>query len=135
MKRVVLCIFILVVSACSAQPARQSATEPAAQVKDVTKSALTQTGKASFYADKYQGRQTASGDLLDHAELTAAHTKLPFGTKVKVTNTSNGKSTIVIVTDRGPFVEGRIIDLTKSAFDQIGDRDEGVITVQIEVIE
>ena len=135
MKRVVLCIFILIVSACSAQPARESAVEPAAKAKDVTKSAYTQTGKASFYADKYQGRQTASGDLLDHEELTAAHTKLPFGTKVRVTNTRNGKSTIVIVTDRGPFVEGRIIDLTKSAFDQIGDRNEGVITVQIEVIE
>ncbi|MDG2411270.1 MAG: septal ring lytic transglycosylase RlpA family protein [Halioglobus sp.] len=135
MKRVALCMFILVVSACAAQPARESATEPAAETKDATKSNYTQTGKASFYADKYQGRQTASGDLLDHAELTGAHTKLPFGTKVKVTNTDNGKSTMVIVTDRGPFVEGRIIDLTKSAFDQIGDRGKGVITVQIEVIE
>ena len=135
MKRVLLCIAIFVIAACSAQPARESVTEPAAKEETVTKSAYTQTGKASFYADKYQGRQTASGDLLDHEELTAAHTKLPFGTKVKVTNTSNGKSTMVIVTDRGPFVEGRIIDLTKSAFDQIGDRDEGVITVQIEVIE
>jgi len=135
MKRVVLCIFVFVVAACSAQPAREPATEPDAKEKALTESTHTQTGEASFYADKYQGRQTASGDLLDHAELTAAHTKLPFGTKVKVTNTSNGKSTMVIVTDRGPFVEGRIIDLTKSAFDQIGDRDEGVITVQIEVIE
>ena len=77
--------------------------------------AQVQTGKASYYADKYEGRLTASGEKYKHNKMTAAHKSLPFGTVVKVTNTSNEKSVEVKINDRGPYVEGRIIDLSKSA--------------------
>lgn len=94
----------------------------------------TETGKASFYAMKYQFRKTASGDRFNQYSKTAAHKKLPFGTKIKVTNTKNGKSVVVKINDRGPFVKGRIIDLSKSAFAAIGNTDLGEIDVKIEVI-
>ena len=95
----------------------------------------TQSGKASYYAAKFQSRKTASGALYDQAKKTAAHRKLPFGTKIKVTNTQNGKSVTVRINDRGPFVKGRILDLSASAFRRIGDLNAGVIEVRIEVIE
>ncbi len=93
-----------------------------------------QSGEASYYADKYQGRQTANGELFDQKAMTAAHKRLPFGAKVKVTNVSNGKSVIVRINDRGPFVSGRIIDLSKSAFQRIANTNLGVIEVEIEVL-
>lgn len=91
-------------------------------------------GKASFYAMKFQFRKTASGERFNQYSKTAAHRKLPFGTKVKVTNVKNRKSVIVKINDRGPFVKGRIIDLSRSAFSSIGNIDSGVINVQIEVV-
>jgi rare lipoprotein A len=94
----------------------------------------TETGKASFYAIKYQFRQTASGERFNQLSKTAAHRTLPFGTKVKVTNLKNGKSVIVKINDRGPFVKGRIIDLTSSAFGSIGNTSSGLIDVKIEVV-
>jgi len=93
-----------------------------------------ESGEASYYAMKYQGRQTASGELFDQKKMTAAHKRLPFGSKVKVTNVANGKSVVVKVNDRGPFVSGRIIDLSKSAFQRIGNTNLGVIEVEIEVL-
>jgi rare lipoprotein A len=95
---------------------------------------FSETGKASFYAAKYQSRTTASGEKYDQNAKTAAHRTLPFGTRVKVTNVENGKSVVVKINDRGPFVKGRIIDLSKSAFKQIGETALGVIKVRIEVI-
>ena len=95
---------------------------------------FTESGKASYYADKYQNKKTASGELYKTNLNTAAHKKLPFGTKVKVKNLANGKSVVVKINDRGPFVKGRVIDLSKSAFDSIGDRSSGVIEVKIEVV-
>jgi len=95
----------------------------------------TETGKASFYAMKYQFRKTASGERFNQMSKTAAHKKLPFGTKVKVTNIKNGKSVVVKINDRGPFVKGRIIDLTRSAFNRIANTDSGVINVKIKVIK
>ena len=94
----------------------------------------TEAGQASFYADRLQNRKTASGALYKHELKTAAHKRLPFGSKVKVTNTGNGKSIIVIVNDRGPFVKGRIIDLSRSAFSSIGNTSTGLINVKIEVV-
>lgn len=98
-------------------------------------SGFTNSGKASFYADKYHNRQTASGEIHKKELKTAAHNKLPFGTRVKVQNIENGKSVVVKINDRGPFVKGRIIDLSKSAFDSIADLSDGVIEVKIEVVE
>ena len=95
----------------------------------------TQSGKASYYATKFQSKKTASGELYDNTKKTAAHKKLPFGTKVKVTNIKNRKSIIVKINDRGPFVKGRIIDLSGSAFSSIANLSAGVIKVKIEVIQ
>jgi len=94
----------------------------------------SESGQASYYADKYQKQKTASGELYKHDLKTAAHRKLPFGTKVKVTNIANGKSVVVKINDRGPFVKGRIIDLSKSAFSSIGNTSAGFIKVKIDVI-
>lgn len=95
---------------------------------------FTESGKASYYADKHQNRKTASGELYKHDLKTAAHKRLPFGSNVKVTNIKNGKSVIVKINDRGPFVKGRIIDLSKSAFRTIGNTSSGLISVKIEVL-
>ncbi|MFT5887368.1 MAG: rare lipoprotein A [Zhongshania sp.] len=95
---------------------------------------FTESGKASFYANKFQNRKAVSGVLYDHNLNTAAHKKLPFGSVVKVTNTDNSKSVVVRVNDRGPFVKGRIIALSKSAFSSIGNLSAGLIKVKIEVV-
>lgn len=92
---------------------------------------VTQKGRASFYADKFNGRKTASGETFRNGKLTAAHKTLPFGTKVKVTNQSNGKSVKVRINDRGPFVAGRIIDLSKKAAKKIDLDKAGVTEVVI----
>lgn len=94
-----------------------------------------QSGKASFYADKFEGSPTASGEKYKHNKLTAAHKTLPFGTKVKVTNIENNKTVEVVINDRGPYVDGRIIDLSKSAAEQLGFINRGITEVQIEVID
>jgi len=91
---------------------------------------------ASYYADKFNGRKTTSGRRFDNNKYTAAHKKLPFGTKVKVTNVASGKSVIVEVIDRGPFVKSREIDLSKRAFMEITkNKSAGVMMVNIEILE
>ncbi len=95
----------------------------------------TETGQASYYNQKYHGRKTASGERMDQGAKTAAHRTLPFGSRVKVTHAKTGKSVVVRINDRGPFVRGRVIDLSKSAFKAIGDLDAGLIPVKIQVIE
>ena len=91
-----------------------------------------QTGKASFYAIKFSGRKTASGERLHHDSLTCAHRTYPFGTQLKVTNPSNGRSVIVRVTDRGPYVKGRIIDLSVRAARELGIISQGIAPVIVE---
>lgn len=96
--------------------------------------AQQEQGKASFYADKFEGRTTASGEKYRHNKLTAAHRTLPFGTEVKVTNLSNNKSVTVRVNDRGPFVKGRIIDLSKSAAQKLNFIRQGTADVRLEIV-
>ena len=96
---------------------------------------FTESGGASFYAMRYQFQSTASGERLNQMASTAAHKELPFGTMVCVTNVANGESVVVKINDRGPFVEGRVIDLTRSAFSEIADTSVGVIDVEIVVVE
>lgn len=91
-----------------------------------TLSALAQCGGASWYA-LYS--KTASGERMNPAELTAAHRTLPFGTKLKVTNQKNGKSVIVRINDRGPFIKGRVIDVSKAAARQLGFVSSGVTKI------
>ena len=97
-------------------------------------SAFTQTGQASYYADKFNGRETASGTIYRPGKLTAAHNTLPFGTTVRVTNPRNHRSVKVVVTDRGPHAKGRIIDLSKKAARKIDIIDAGVAPVELKVI-
>lgn len=92
-------------------------------------------GVASYYADKFVGRTTANGEIYEHTKLTAAHKKLPFGTKVKVTNLSNKKTIIVVINDRGPFVKDRIIDLSKSGAKKLDFINQGITKVKIEILK
>lgn len=92
-----------------------------------------ETGQASYYADHHQNQLTANGERYSHDTLTAAHKTLPFNTLVKVTNLDNGKSVVVRINDRGPFVRGRVIDLSKSAFTRIGELRTGLLRVALEV--
>ena len=94
-----------------------------------------QTGKASFYADKFEGRPTASGEKYKHSKLTAAHKTLPFGTRVRVTNVANQQSVEVLINDRGPYAEGRIIDLSKSAAEKLGFVNQGLAEINLEVLD
>lgn len=94
----------------------------------------SEEGLASWYGGKFQGRRTASGETFDTYQFTAAHPSLPFGTLVKVTNLENGKSTTVRINDRGPFVPGRIIDLSMVAASAIGLAGKGVAPVRIEPV-
>ena len=100
-----------------------------------SKSAFTQSGQGSYYADKFAGKRTASGTPYRPGKLTAAHNTLPFGTKIKVTNAKTGRSVKVTVNDRGPHVKGRIVDLSKKAAKKIGLVDAGVAPVQLKVVK
>ena len=91
-------------------------------------------GLASWYGGKFQGRLTSSGEVFDTNLLTAAHKTLPFGTLVRVTNLANGRATVVKINDRGPFVEGRIIDLSRAAAEQIDMVGTGTARVSVEVL-
>jgi rare lipoprotein A len=94
-----------------------------------------QEGEASFYADSLHGSPTANGETYDRNALTAAHPSLPFGTRLRVTSVETGKSVVVVVNDRGPYADGRIVDLSRAAARAIGLIDEGHARVRLEVIE
>lgn len=85
------------------------------------------SGDASFYGEEWNGRRTANGEIFNTYELTAAHKTLPFGTMVKIVNKTNGKSVIVRINDRGPYVKGRTIDLSKKAFQALASTKKGVL--------
>lgn len=97
-------------------------------------STTTETGVASFYSDKFNGRRTANGEIFHNKKLTAAHRTLPFGTYVKVTALWNGRSVVVKINDRGPFIKGRVIDLSKAAAAKLHLIGKGVGKVDIEVV-
>ncbi|MBO9620870.1 MAG: septal ring lytic transglycosylase RlpA family protein [Niabella sp.] len=92
---------------------------------------ITESGNASYYSDSFRGRKTASGAVFRQGKKTAAHKTLPLGTKVTVINLKNGRKVKVHINDRGPFVEGRIIDLSKKAARKIGMLNDGVVPVKI----
>lgn len=114
---------VVLVSGCGGPPAPQS--EPGS----------VEEGQASYYAHKFQGRPTASGAIYDENKLTAAHKTLPFGTTVRVTNQNNGKKVVVVINDRGPFVKGRIIDLSWRAAGEVDMIAAGVVPVRVEVLD
>lgn len=115
----------LLLAACSSQPEAS---------KSSSWRSYTQTGLASYYADRYHNKKTASGEPYKNNANTAAHMTLPFGSMVRVTNVANGKSVLVRVNDRGNFPRGRVIDLSKAAFSSIGNLRSGLIKVKLEVM-
>src|SRR5258705_5311466 len=117
MKQVIVAIVVALAIVGSAQIAGAQAEE----------------GVANFYGDKFQGKKTASGEVFDKDGLTAAHKKLPFGTKVKVTNVENGKSVIVTVNDRMAGSNPAVIDVTHRAADDLGFAKAGKANVKLEV--
>ncbi len=109
-----------------------SCDELFAPMEEESAAAYTEEGIASYYADKYEGRPTASGEIFRQDLLTAAHKTLPFGTMVTVTNLKNGKKVRVKINDRGPFVAGRIIDLTSRGARELDFIRDGIVNVKIE---
>jgi peptidoglycan lytic transglycosylase len=126
-------ILFLVIIVSSCQPAVRYSNSRTGNNADSQKGDILR-GKASFYADFFEGRLTANGEVFDQSRLTAAHKSLKFGTIVRVTNLKNGKSIVVKINDRGPFVAGRIIDLSKEAARQIGMIQDGVVDVTVEIL-
>lgn len=94
-----------------------------------------QVGLSSYYAHKFHGRPTASGEIFDMNALSAAHRELPLGTVIRVTHLGNGKSVTLKVNDRGPFVEGRILDLSLGAARTLDMVEDGVAKVMIEIVQ
>jgi rare lipoprotein A len=133
MKRLLIFIVFLFSLSVAAQERQDSIAE---NIENKNLKLYKKNSHASYYHDKFNGRKTASGVKFDNSKLTAAHKKLPFGTKLKITNEKNRKSVIVIINDRGPFVNGREIDLSKKAFmDITSNKSGGVVFVKIEIID
>jgi rare lipoprotein A len=124
---IALC-FLAIVTGCSVPASKMSVPLPA-------ESRLSQTGIASWYGPGFHGNATASGDIYNQTELTAAHQTLPLGTRLIVTNLENGIATQVTINDRGPFAKGRIIDLSYAAAQSINMIGPGTALVRIDVID
>jgi rare lipoprotein A len=111
-----------------------TATKRDIPAPNATVGAYTEQGNASWYGVPFDGRRASNGEIYDMHKLTAAHRTLPFETVVRVTNLSNGKSTVVRITDRGPFVDNRIIDLSMAAAREIDSIGPGVVPVRLEIL-
>jgi rare lipoprotein A len=132
-------IAVCTAMATAAPAATRASAERTTSLNDVASAigrgvGVVQEGLVSWYGAAFHDRPTASGELFDSGELTMAHRTLPFGTKVRVTNLRNGRSVVVRVNDRGPFVGQRIADLSHAAAEQIGLVRRGVTKARIEVI-
>ncbi len=122
---------LVVISACAGRRLdhRVDRTRP-----ETGRIGFTQRGHASWYGGKFHGRQTASGEVYDKNGLTAAHRELPLGTWIEVTHLGNGRTVRVKVNDRGPFIRGRMLDLSRGAADVLDMLGEGVAEVRIRVV-
>lgn len=127
--RIVLLSLTILFAGCANREPYSSPMSPAAV------HGYQDSGLASYYAKRHAGRRTASGERYNPSEMTAAHRTLPFGTRVEVTNLSNGKRAVVRINDRGPHVRGRIIDLSRNAASSIGLISDGVAKVQIRALD
>jgi rare lipoprotein A len=115
------------------QPAQSEAVNKPKKPRS-RRTKLTQSGKASWYGPGFHGKPTASGEVFDQALMTAAHKTLPLGSRAKVINLANGNSVEVKINDRGPHIDGRIIDLSRAAAGALGILVAGVAQVQVEVL-
>lgn len=115
-------------------PASVASSSPAPASSAARTFGSQQRGLVSMYGDQLAGKKTASGEAFDPAALTMAHPTLPFGTRVRVTNVENRRSVVVVVNDRGPFVRGRIADLSEAAARRLGMIADGVVEALLEVL-
>ncbi len=122
-----------------AEPIEPALPDHAVDITQIEPAAPTATpigpGVASYYGRRFHGRRTANGERFDMNALTAAHKTLPFGSRVRVTNTRNGESVVVRINDRGPFVRGRDIDVSRAAAEQIGIVSSGHGRVELELLQ
>ena len=134
------CTFVLLAAGCAHRGAKQPSVRPSAPTPapplavTPVEEGYTEKGIASWYGEPYHGRRTASGEVYDMHEMTAAHKTLPFGSVVKVSRRDTGADVKVRINDRGPFIEGRIIDLSYAAAKKIGLDHDGVAPVKIKVV-
>ena len=112
-----------------------ASTKTTSTKEKTSNSGSSQSGIASYYSKGLDGSKTASGERHHMTEMVAAHKTLPFGTRVKVTNLSNGKEVVVKINDRGPFVKGRVIDLSYGAFSKIENPGKGITKVKLDVLK
>ena len=122
---------LLTVSAAAQEV--EVADNPIADIVDETETEIG-GGVASYYGNELAGNRTASGERFDPGQLTAAHRSLPFGSMVRVTNTSNGDSVVVRINDRGPFSRGRVIDVSHAAAREIGMHRSGTARVKLALL-
>ena len=130
--RLLLVLVLGLLAACSSS---RSVSHGRRTPHDTPRGAYTQTGLGSYYAAKFAGRPTASGSVYRPDQMTAAHNTLPFGTLIRVTNTRNGRSVEVTVTDRGPHTKGYIVDVSRRAAVQLDIIEAGVVPVQLVVLK
>lgn len=125
-------------AACAPAPTQRPAEAPEkpaeASLRAEPPAAAGERGRVSLYGKEFEGRKTASGEPFDPEALTMAHRTLPFGTRVRVTNLENRRSVEVVVNDRGPFVAGRIADLSLAAARALGMIRDGVVDAMLEII-
>lgn len=122
---------VAVIELVPVQPTTE-VTEPPASAPQAT---VLGQGSASYYAAKFNGRRTASGERFDNGDMTAAHRTLPFGSRVRVTNPANGRSVVVRINDRGPFTRGRLIDVSRAAAEELGMIARGHAHVELALVE
>lgn len=130
MRHLAVALFLLLLQGCSLV----RGTPTIGPVPAGTRAGWTETGVASWYGEPFHGRTTASGERYDMEELTCAHKTLPFGTYVRVENLDNGRSITLKVNDRGPFVDGRIVDVSRKAARELGMMGPGTARVRITVL-
>lgn len=137
---------LLLAAACASDPVssgsgvasdrsyRASGAGPAPSRQSRMSRGYDTVGMASWYGGRYHGRTTASGDIFDKNAITAAHRTLPFGSWVQVTNLANGRSMTVKINDRGPFIDGRIIDVSRQVAERLGFIQQGVTRVRVRLV-
>ncbi|MDQ5898167.1 MAG: rare lipoprotein [Pseudomonadota bacterium] len=122
------------VTSAIAEPVQRIRDAAASTTARVTGQQAHETGAASYYANKFHGRKTASGETLDNTELTMAHRTLPLGTLVKVTNLANDTSVVVRVNDRGPYASSRVADLSRAAAEKLKMIQRGIVEVALHIV-
>jgi len=131
--RLPLILVLTSLAGCASQPSVAPSPTPAPSISQAApEPSFTQTGLASFYGRAHDGKITASGESFNPEDFTAAHRTLALGSRVRVTNLENGQAVTVKITDRGPFVRGRIIDLSLAAARALGMTEKGVTRVRLE---